>query len=155
MLYLRPTSTKIYQKSTNTHPHPPTPPKNARHLGNEGSPIQKTHFLTFNKFPAVLKAKIQIKNPRIRSGISPKPTMSLGTWQSGPSPGTPRAKENIKNHFKHSQVISAELKPCCTYGQQVPESTKNQPTTTPTSPTPPKMRGTSGTREAQFKKLTF
>ena len=37
---------------------------------------------------AVLKAKIKIINPRIRAGIGLKPTMSLGKWQSGPSPGT-------------------------------------------------------------------
>jgi hypothetical protein len=35
----------------------------------------------------------------------PKPMISLGKWQSGPSPGTPRAKDKIKNHFKHSQVL--------------------------------------------------
>jgi hypothetical protein len=29
--------------------------------------------------------------------------ISLGKWQSGPSPGTPRAKDKIKNNFKHSQ----------------------------------------------------
>ena len=52
---------------------------------------------------AVLKAKIKIKNPRNRAGIGPTPTMSLGKWQYGPSPGTLRAKEKIKNHFKHSQ----------------------------------------------------
>ncbi len=53
---------------------------------------------------AVLRAKIKIKNFRIRAGIGPKPMISLGKWQSGPSPGTPRAKEKNKNHFKHSQV---------------------------------------------------
>ena len=52
---------------------------------------------------AVLKAKIKIKNPRNRAGIGPTPTMSLGKWQYGPSPGTLRAKEKIKNNFKHSQ----------------------------------------------------
>ena len=54
---------------------------------------------------AGLKAKIKIKNFGIRAGIGPKPTIPLGKWQSGPSPGTPRAKEKIKNHFKHSQVV--------------------------------------------------
>ncbi len=52
---------------------------------------------------------MKIKNFRIRAGIGPKPTISLGKWQSGPSPGTPRAKEKIKNHFKHSQDDSEEL----------------------------------------------
>ena len=52
---------------------------------------------------AVLKANIKIKNPRIRAGIGPKPTISFGKWQSGPSPGTPRAKVKIKNHSKHTQ----------------------------------------------------
>ncbi len=37
----------------------------------------------------MLRAKIKIKNFRIRAGIGPKPTISLGKWQSGPSPGTP------------------------------------------------------------------
>ncbi len=41
---------------------------------------------------AVLKAKIKIKNPRIRAGIGPKPTIVLGKWQSGSSPGTPRGR---------------------------------------------------------------
>ncbi len=59
---------------------------------------------------AVLKAKIKIKNPRIRAGIGPKPTISVGKWQPGPSPGTPRAKEKIKNHFEHSQVVALKLK---------------------------------------------
>ncbi len=59
---------------------------------------------------AVLQAKIKIKNLRIRAGIGPKPTISLGQWQSGPSPGTPRAKEKIKNHFKHSQDDFALLR---------------------------------------------
>ncbi len=40
----------------------------------------------------VLRAKIKIKNPRIRAGIGPTPTTSLGKWQSGPSPGTPRGR---------------------------------------------------------------
>ncbi len=53
---------------------------------------------------AGLKAKIEITNFRIRAGIGQTPTIPLGKWQSGPSPGTPRAKEKIKNHFKHSQV---------------------------------------------------
>ena len=53
---------------------------------------------------AVLRAKIKIKNPRVRAGIGPKPTIPLGKLQSGPSPGTPRAKGKIKNHFKHSQA---------------------------------------------------
>ena len=44
------------------------------------------------QYLAVLKAKIKIKNPRIRAGIGPKPTISLGKWQSGPSPGTPRGR---------------------------------------------------------------
>ncbi len=52
---------------------------------------------------AALKAKIKIKNPRIRAGIGPKPTISLGKWHYGPSPGPPRAKEKIKNHVKHFQ----------------------------------------------------
>ena len=56
---------------------------------------------------AVLKAKIKIKNHRIRAGIGPKPKISLGKWQSGPSPGTPRAKDKIKNLVKHSQVVCA------------------------------------------------
>ncbi len=42
---------------------------------------------------AVLKAKIKIKIFRNRAGIGPKPMISLGKWQSGPSPGTPRAKD--------------------------------------------------------------
>jgi hypothetical protein len=54
---------------------------------------------------AVVKAKIKNKSPRNRAGIGPKPTISLGKWQSGPSPGTPRAKEKIKNNFKHSQLL--------------------------------------------------
>ena len=56
------------------------PPQNARHLGNERLPIQKIHFLTFTKFLAVLNAKINIINPRIRVGIGPQPTISLGKW---------------------------------------------------------------------------
>ncbi len=36
---------------------------------------------------AVLKANMKIENLRIRAGIGPKPTFSLGNWQSGPSPG--------------------------------------------------------------------
>ncbi len=28
-----------------------------------------------------------------KAGIGSKPTMSFGKWQSGPSPGTPRAKD--------------------------------------------------------------
>ncbi len=52
---------------------------------------------------AVLKAKMKNINFRIRAGIAPKPMISLGKWQSGPSPGTPRAKEKIRNHCKHSQ----------------------------------------------------
>ena len=67
----------------------------------------KTFWLKQNL--AVLRAKIKIKNPRIRAGIGPKPTISLGKWQSGPSPGTPRgrggAKNKIKNNFKHFQAI--------------------------------------------------
>ena len=43
--------------------------------------------------PAELKTKSKIKNHKIRAGIGPKPTIALGKWQSGPSPGTPRAKE--------------------------------------------------------------
>ena len=31
---------------------------------------------------------MKIKNPRIRAGIDPKPTIALGKWQYGPSPGT-------------------------------------------------------------------
>jgi hypothetical protein len=59
---------------------------------------------------AVLKAKIKIKNPRIRAGIGPKPTISPGKWQSGPSPGTPRgrgggAKKKITKHLKNIQVV--------------------------------------------------
>ncbi len=56
----------------------------------------------------MLKAKIKIKNPRIRAGIGPKPTNSSGKWQSGPSPGPPGgggAKNKIKNHFKHFQEV--------------------------------------------------
>ena len=64
-----------------------------------GGPKEAINYL------AVLKAKIKIKNPRIRAGIGPKPTVSLGKWQSGPSPGTPLAKDKIKKHFKHSQVM--------------------------------------------------
>ena len=52
---------------------------------------------------AVLRAKIKIKNFRIRAGNGPKPMISLRKLQSGPSPGTPRAKGKIKNHFEHSQ----------------------------------------------------
>ncbi len=52
---------------------------------------------------AGLRAKIKIGNFWIRAGIGPKPMIALGKWQSGPSPGTPRAKEKIKNLFKHSQ----------------------------------------------------
>ncbi len=59
-------------------------------------------MLSFNNL-GVLRAKIKIKNFRNRAGIGPKPMISLGKWQSGPSPGTPRAKDKIKNHFKHSQ----------------------------------------------------
>ena len=54
---------------------------------------------------AVLRAKIEIQNHRIRAGIYPEPTISLGKWQSGPSPETPRAKDKIQNHFKNSQVM--------------------------------------------------
>ena len=57
---------------------------------------QRTLKNIYTFFLAVLKAKIQIKNLSIRAGIGPKPTISLGQWQSGPSPGTPRAKEKIK-----------------------------------------------------------
>ncbi len=52
--------------------------------------------LYVTQYLAVLKAKIKIKNPRIRAGIDPKPTISLGKWQSGPSPGTPRAKAKTR-----------------------------------------------------------
>ncbi len=52
---------------------------------------------------AGLRAKIKIIIFRIRAGIGPKPAISLRKWQSGPSPGSPRAKEKIKNNFKHSQ----------------------------------------------------
>jgi hypothetical protein len=38
---------------------------------------------------AVLRAKIKIEKCRIRAGIGPKPTVSLGKWLSGPSPETP------------------------------------------------------------------
>ncbi len=70
------------------------------------SPISETLVLAL----AVLKAKIKIQNPRIRAGIGPKPTISLGKCQSGPSPGTPRGtggKNKIKNHVKNSQVVLA------------------------------------------------
>ncbi len=40
--------------------------------------------------------------------------ISLGKWQSGPSPGTPRAKEKIKNHVKHSQARGNLLAGCNT-----------------------------------------
>ena len=59
---------------------------------------------------AVLKAKIKIENFSIRAGIGPKPKISLGKWQSGPSPGTPRGRgwpiQKLKKHFKHIQEES-------------------------------------------------
>ncbi len=60
---------------------------------------------------AVLKAKIKITNFRFRAGIGPKPMISLGKCQSGPSPGTPGAKEQNKNHFKHSQATNSAKEP--------------------------------------------
>ena len=48
---------------------------------------------------AALKANIKMDkmfSPRIRSGIGPKPRISLGKWQSGPSLGTPRGREDEK-----------------------------------------------------------
>ncbi len=71
--------------------------------------VRRTHAKTKycpplrNIVLAVLKAKLKIKNPKIRTGIGSKPKNSLGKWQSGPSPGTPRAKEKIKDNFKHIQ----------------------------------------------------
>ncbi len=84
----------------------PPPPDPVRPLGprpHPETPITITNL-------AVLKAKIKIKNLQIRAGISPKPMISLGTWQSGPSPGTPGAKNKIKNHFKHSQEETRYVK---------------------------------------------
>ena len=51
--------------------------------------VQVTKFDSNLHYLAVLRAKLKIKNPRIRAGIGPKPTIPLGKWQSGPSPGTP------------------------------------------------------------------
>ncbi len=80
-------------------------PEHQRSLVPFGVLIGAEHLMHgFTLDLAVLRAKIKIKNPRIRAGIGPKPTIPLGKWQSGPSPGTPRAKDKIKNHFKHSQV---------------------------------------------------
>ncbi len=45
---------------------------------------------------AVLKAKIEINNLRIRASIGPKPTISFGKRQSGPSPGTPGPRTKFK-----------------------------------------------------------
>ena len=50
---------------------------------------------------AVLKAKIKIKHPRVRAGVGPKPTIALGKWQSGPSPGTPRGREGPRQKIKN------------------------------------------------------
>jgi hypothetical protein len=56
---------------------------------------------------AVLKAKIKIENFSIRAGIGPKPKISLGKWQSGPSPGTPRGRgwpiQKLKNILSTSR----------------------------------------------------
>jgi hypothetical protein len=63
---------------------------------------------------AVLKAKIKIKNPRIRAGIGPKPTISLGKCLPRDSPGEGGAKNKIKNHFKHIQEkrVDTNVKSC-------------------------------------------
>ncbi len=49
---------------------------------------------------AVVKAKIKIKNPRIRAGIGPKPAVSLGKWHSAPSLGAPRGRGAKKKRKK-------------------------------------------------------
>ncbi len=78
----------------------------------EGLPLLCTHGTSSHNL-AVLKAQITSKNHRIQAGIGPQPTISLGKWQSAPSPGTPRgrggAKNKIKNHFKHSQDKVGDL----------------------------------------------
>jgi hypothetical protein len=55
----------------------------------------------FRKNERPLKAKIQIENLRILAGIGLKPTITLGTWQSGASPGTPRAGNLFDNPKDH------------------------------------------------------
>ena len=63
---------------------------------------------------AELKAKIKIENLRILAGIGLKRTITLGTWQSGPSPGTPRAKN------KKIKIILSTARP---YGYRSPAFT--------------------------------